>query len=253
MIAVERKQRIIEYVKQHYLASVAQLAKEFDVHEATIRRDLSEIEKEGTLRRTHGGVVLAQDISSEPNFSERVMENTNEKERIGALAASLIEEGDTIILDSGTTTLQIVKHILNFNQLTIITNDINIAVELRNASHLKVFVTGGVLTPGSFMLNGMHTNEMLRTVQVNKAFIGTPAINARSGLMHFDDQLVPAKKEMIRVAREIIVVADHTKLGRVSLHNVSSINDVHHLVTDVGASKEEIDLFKQENVQIFQA
>lgn len=250
MYAIERKQKIIEYVKLHHIASVASLAKEFGVHEATIRRDLSMIENEGILRRTHGGVMLAHDINSEPEFADRAMERVEEKEKIGKLAAVFINDGDNIILDSGTTTLQLVKHLQKFSQLNVITNDINIAAELRNYSNLKVFVTGGMLTPESFMLNGMHTNEMLRSLKVHKAFIGSPAFHAKEGVSHFDEHLVPAKKEMIRSAGEVIVMADHTKLGRISLHNVAPVHEVQYLVTDNNAEKEQIKQFQEAGIQV---
>ena len=145
MLAAKRKKHIIDFVTKHKMASVPQLAAEFQVHEATIRRDLAEIEKEGHLRRIHGGVVLEEGVSSEPSFSERSTERIKEKREIGKIAASYIKEGDNIILDSGTTTLQIARNIMHLRNITVITNDINIASELRNCKGINVLVTGGVL------------------------------------------------------------------------------------------------------------
>lgn len=251
MVAIERQQKIIEYVKAHQLASVAQLAHEFDVHEATIRRDLSFIEKEGILKRTHGGVKMAHDISSEPEFSTRAFERLEEKIHIGKVAASFIQNGDNIIIDSGTTTLQITDHLRDFDDLTVITNDINIASELRFYDNLKVFVTGGLLTPESFMLNGVYTDTMLRSLHVHKAFMGTPALHAEKGMTHFDDHLVPAKKEMVRAAEEVIVMTDHTKLGKISLHSVASTNEIHHLITDENIESKQLEAFEDSGVSVF--
>lgn len=250
MIAIERKQKIIEYVEAHQLVSVSQLAEIFNVHEATIRRDLANLEQEGFLRRTHGGVVAAQKVQSEPEFSRRSMENTAEKKVIGHLAASLINEGDNIIVDSGTTTFQLIEHVVLFENLTIITNDINIAAELRMYPNIKTFVTGGMLTPESYMLNGFHTNEILRSFQVDKAFIGTPAFHFDKGITHFDEHLVSAKKEMIASADEIIVMTDHTKIGKVSLHSIASIDKINWLVTDEKIEQTEMKRIQQRGVRV---
>ncbi|MGM7723914.1 DeoR/GlpR family DNA-binding transcription regulator [Metabacillus sp. Hm71] len=253
MLAAERKLKIIDYVKKNNVASVAQLSAEFNVHEATIRRDLSEIEKEGLLRRTHGGVVLGEGISSEPSFTVRATERVDEKQRIGEKAAEMINEGEHIILDSGTTTLQIAKNIVNRSNITVVTNDVNIAAELRDSKGIKVIVTGGILYPESFMLNGMFTNEVLKTLHVHKAFVGTPAIHPEFGLTHFEEQLVPAKMGMIQAAKEVIVVTDHTKIGGVSLHTVSPINNIHKLVTGKEASELQIHQFEEKGISVITA
>ncbi|MBH0169168.1 DeoR/GlpR family DNA-binding transcription regulator [Fictibacillus sp. 18YEL24] len=249
MLAAERKAKIIEFVKRTNIATVTQLSEEFNVHEATIRRDLSEIEREGHLRRTHGGVILGEGIHSEPSFTVRATERVEEKQRIGAKAAEMIQEGDSIILDSGTTTFQIAKYIANKTNITVVTNDINIAAELRDSKGIKVIVTGGVLYPESFMLNGMFTNDVLKKLHVHKAFIGTPAIHPKKGLTHFEELFVPAKMEMINAASEVIVVTDHTKLGGVSLHMVSPISKVDKLITGEEASETQIQQFKESGIE----
>lgn len=235
---------------QHKIASVPQLAEKFEVHEATIRRDLAEIEKEGHLRRIHGGVVLEEGVSSEPSFTERSLERMEEKIGIGKLAASLVQEGENIILDSGTTTLQIARNITHLSNVTVITNDINIASELRNCKGIKVIVTGGVLSFESYMLNGLITNDMLRNVHVHKAFIATPAVHAVYGLTHFDEQLVSAKIGMIKAAKEVIVVADHTKIGGVSLHTVSHIDNIDILITGNDVSEPQIAKFQDQGIEV---
>ncbi|MDN4074357.1 DeoR/GlpR family DNA-binding transcription regulator [Fictibacillus terranigra] len=253
MLAAERKLKIIDFVKKNHVASVTQLSEEFRVHEATIRRDLSEIEREGHLRRTHGGVVLAEGISSEPSFNVRAMERVEEKQRIGVKAAEMINEGDHIILDSGTTTLQIAKNIVNKSNITVVTNDVNIAAEFKDSKGIKVIVTGGILFPESFMLNGMFTNEVLKTLHVHKAFIGTPAIHPKHGITHFEEQMVPAKIGMIRAAQEIIVVTDHTKIGGVSLHRVVPANGIDKLVTGEEASEMQIQQFEEIGISVYLA
>lgn len=231
MLAAERKLRIVEFVRQHRTASVSVLAKEFGVHEATIRRDLAEVEQEGLLKRTHGGVIVESLTHNEPSFNERTNVQLDQKMRIGRMAASLVEDGDHIIIDSGTTTLHIAKNLVNRSNLTVVTNDINVAAELRDAPGVKVTVTGGELYPSSYMLNGMFTDYVLGSLHVSKAFVGTPAIHSKHGLMHPEAQLVPAKQGMIAAAQEVIVVADDTKIGKLSLYKVAPNSSIHTLIT----------------------
>lgn len=250
MLAAERKMRIIEYVRQHRVASVAALALEFDVHESTIRRDLAEIEQEGLLKRTHGGVIVEQSTNQEPSFNERFNVQLEQKMRIGKMAASLVEDGDHIIIDSGTTTLHIAKNLVQRNNITVVTNDINVAAELRDAPGVKVIVTGGELYPSSYMLNGMFTDHVLGSLHVSKAFLGTPAIHPKHGLMHPEAQLVQAKQGMIRAAQEVIVVADDTKIGKLSLHKVAPNSAIHTLITGKEAPEYDIRQFKESGVHV---
>jgi DeoR family fructose operon transcriptional repressor len=253
MLAVERKLRIVEYVKKNRVASVTTLAKEFQVHEATIRRDLAEIEMEGLLRRTHGGVILDSGANSEAAFSVRANEQLEQKIRIGKRAAEMIEEGDHVILDSGTTTVHIAKQLVDRTGITVVTNDINVAAELRDAKGITLIVTGGILYHSSFMLNGMYTDKLLETLHVQKAFIGTPAIHPKYGLTHPEANLVPTKQGMIRAAQEIIVVADETKIGKVSLHTVAPIQAVHYFVTGAEVSDAQYKQFTDHGIHIIKA
>ncbi len=251
LLAAERKRRILEYVRQHNSATIHTLAKAFQVHEATIRRDLSEIEQEGVLKRTHGGVVMEEWTNDEPSFHERSHQNLDQKMRIGRLAASLVQDGDHIIIDSGTTTLHIAKHLVHHSNITVVTNDINVAAELKDAPKVKVILTGGELYPGSYMLNGMLTDYALKSLHVVKAFIGTPALHPQHGLMHPEAQLVPAKQGMIRAAREIIVVTDHRKIGKLSLHTVAPTKAIHTLITDEETGEEELRMFRDSGMTVY--
>ncbi|WP_028608830.1 DeoR/GlpR family DNA-binding transcription regulator [Paenibacillus harenae] len=251
MLPAERKRRIMDYVRQHHTASISVLAREFHVHEATIRRDLSEIEQEGILKRTHGGVIVEAWTNDEPPFNERSSQNLDQKMRIGRMAASLVEDGDHIIIDSGTTTLHIAKNLVHRSNITVVTNDINVAAELRDAPKVKVILTGGELYPSSYMLNGMLTDHALKSLHVIKAFIGTPALHPQHGLMHPEAQLVPAKQGMIRAAREIIVVTDDRKIGKLSLHTVAPNSDIHTLITGSEAAEELLKPFRDSGITVY--
>lgn len=231
MLILDRQNKVLEYVKRNRVATVAELANVFEVHDATIRRDLSLLEKQDKLKRTHGGVMIDDEVQSEPPFQERESVNVEEKKKIGELASEFVEDGSNIIIDSGTTTFHIIDSIMDRKNLTVITNDINIAAELRFAPSIKVIVTGGVLFSKSFMLNGMITDEVLKQLHVHTAFIGTPAFHHKLGLTHFDEQLVPAKRAMIKSAKKVITLTDHTKIGKVSLHTVANMSDIDILIT----------------------
>ncbi|MBB6671588.1 DeoR/GlpR family DNA-binding transcription regulator [Cohnella nanjingensis] len=251
MLAAERKMRIVEHVRQRRIATVAGLAQQFQVHEATIRRDLMEIEQEGLLKRTHGGVIAEQWTRDEPPFSERSENRLEQKMRIGRMAASLVEDGEHIMIDSGTTTLHIARHLVNRSDLVVVTNDINVAAELRDAPGVKVILTGGELYPSSYMLNGMFTDRVLASLRVEKAFIGTPALHHAHGLMHPEALLVPAKQAMIQAAREVIVVTDDSKLGKLSLHAVAPNGAIHTLITGTEASEAQLRPFRDGGVTVY--
>ncbi|MBP3039196.1 DeoR/GlpR transcriptional regulator [Bacillaceae bacterium Marseille-Q3522] len=251
MLAAERRLRIIEYVNKHHSATISTLAEAFNVHEATIRRDLTSIERTSNLKRTHGGVIVEKWAQVEPSFNERAGQNPDEKMRIGKMAASLVEDGDNIIIDSGTTTLHIAKNLVHRTNLTVVTNDINIAATLRDSSAIEVILTGGELYPASYMLNGMFTNHVLKSLHVLKAFIGTPALHPQYGLMHMEAKLVPAKQCMIQAAREVIVVTDHTKIGNLALHTIVPNSDIHALITGREATDEALEPFRNAEINVY--
>lgn len=231
MLPAERKSQILKYIQREKAVKTEDLSKYFDVHEATIRRDLTFLEQENKIKRTHGGVVLNEEVFSEPHFDERESSLFEEKKRIGVKAASFINDGDSIILDSGTTTKQIAEAIKDRSNITVITNDIHIAALLTRSS-VKVVVTGGILFSENFILNGEITNQTLSKLNVTKAFIATPALHPQKGLTHFDDTLISAKISMIRAAKEIFVVTDHSKLGMASLYTFGEMDKIHHIITD---------------------
>lgn len=250
MIILERQNKVLQYVQQKRVATVGELAAFFKVHEATIRRDLSTLEKKKKLRRTHGGVIVENEVDSEPAFLERKTEQLEEKRRIGKKAAEFIEDGDNIILDSGTTTVHIVDEIIKKKNITVITNDINVSAKLSFATDIKVFVTGGMLFPDSYMLNGMITDEVLNNLYVHKAFIGTPAFHHNFGLTHYNENLVSAKKAMIRSAKEVFVVTDHTKIDKISIHKVAHIKEIDVLITSENLKDKQKDSLNELNIDV---
>lgn len=244
MLTGERRIKLLEAIENKQFISVSQLSEIFQVHETTIRRDLDELESQGLVVRIHGGVVPASIKQDEPAFEDRATENMLEKTRIGKYATKYINSGEAIILDSGTTTLQIAKTLNEMPQLqdiTIITNDVNIASVLRSNRSITTIVTGGTLFHDSFMLNGQIANESLHQLSVDKAFIATPALNVEKGLTHFNELLIATKKNMIDASAKRIVVTDHTKIGRRALYTFLPIDQIDLLITDNQTDKKLID------------
>lgn len=170
---------------------------------------------------------------------------------MGKYAGKFINDGDNIILDSGTSTVHIVEAIFKKNNITVITNDINIAEKLRFSPQIKVIVTGGNLFPESYMLNGFLTDQALGELYVDTVFLATPAFHPELGLSHFDEDLISAKKSMIEAAKKVIVVADHTKIGKVSLYKVTEINKVHALITTNQLDKQQKKSLEELNMDVY--
>lgn len=244
MLTEERRIKLLETIEKEQFISVAQLSEIFQVHETTIRRDLDELESQGLAIRIHGGVVPASIKQDEPIFEDRATENIIEKTRIGRYAAQYIKSGEAIILDSGTTTLQIAKtlnEMPHLQDITIITNDVNIASVLRSNRNITTIVTGGTLFHDSYMLNGQIANGTLQQLSVDKVFIATPALNIEKGLTHFNELLIATKKKMIGSSAKKIVVTDHTKIGRRALYIFLPIDQIDLLITDNQTDKKLID------------
>ncbi|GCF92413.1 DeoR family transcriptional regulator [Enterococcus florum] len=235
MLTEERRAKVLAEIKRHQFISVNQLSRIFNVHGTTIRRDLDELEEQGKVIRIHGGVVPSDVKQEEPTFNERETEKIEEKIRIGQYAATLIKNGECIILDSGTTTLQIARSLnalKNIRNVTVITNDVNIASFLRGNNRITTVVTGGTLFHDSFMLNGQITNETIAKLNVDKGFIATPALDIETGVNHFNELLVSAKRGMVQAASQKIVVADHSKIGHRALYPFLPLNEIDTLITD---------------------
>lgn len=232
LIPAQRRERIQDYLAVHQIARIADLCALLETSEATIRRDLEWLEAEGVLERTHGGAILSQRITAEPEYLQRVQKFPDEKRQIGALAASLIEDGDIVFVNSGTTTTQVLHHIRANAAISVFTNNLNAALEIGDAG-FQHHLLGGEYQPVSKSSAGRFAIENLRQVFANKVIIGVDGISLKYGCS------VPtsAEAEVVRAMIEhtkgkIIIVADHSKWGVVSNFQIASIDEVDILVTD---------------------
>jgi DeoR/GlpR family transcriptional regulator of sugar metabolism len=238
MMGEERRAQILQIVRREGRAKVNELASFFNTSEVTIRIDLNELHQRGLVMRSHGGAVLPDTILRESPVQERLKAHAEEKQRIGAMAATLIKDGETIILDSGTTTLEIAKRIKKKHGLQIITNGINIAVELLDASAAQIFVVGGSLGKESASTTGRFTEEMLDQFSADKLFLSGAGCDPDFGVSgaHVEETMV--NRAMFRISREIILVADASKFTKRSMARIAPFSEIDTIITDTSLREE---------------
>lgn len=245
MFSQERHQKIAEMLKKKSSIKVCELAEIFNVSESTIRRDLKQMEYNGLLSRTHGGAVGFSVTTFEPSFREKEDEMHDEKMLIGIKAASIIEDGDTIIIDSGTTTLEIAKNITAKN-ITVITNSIDIAAAISYKENIELIVTGGSLRFNTRAMVGHITEMTIKNFRVDKAFIGANGISLEAGITTPNFIEAQAKKAMMNAANNVIVAADSSKFNKVCLSVICPIRQVGTIITssdlDESVKKEYVDV-----------
>ncbi|WP_276352149.1 DeoR/GlpR family DNA-binding transcription regulator [Cohnella caldifontis] len=233
MFQLERQEKLLQYINKKKKANVQELSRMFDVSKVTIRRDLDELAGKGLVVKTHGGVLsTANNLSFEIPSSSKFEANSAAKKKIGAAAAAAIDDGDIIVLDAGSTTLEIAKH-LKSKDVTILTNDIKIAMETAHKNGVKLVVSGGeILNESVYTLVGGQAAEFFKKVHVNKTFLGCDAIDLQFGISNRTMQEVEVKRAMIDAADEVIVVTDGSKLNKKVFCFLCEISVIDKLVID---------------------
>ncbi len=238
LIPAQRREQIQEFLAIHQIARTADLMNLLETSEATIRRDLEWLEQKGILERTHGGAILSQRVVFEQEYQQRAQHFPEEKKRIGELAASLIEEGDIVFINSGTTATQVLQHIRRDLRITVFTNNVNAAMELGDPG-FHYYLTGGEFHARSNSLAGRFALDNLNMVFANKAILGVDGVSLKHGCtVPTSDEAEVVRKMIERTKGQVIVVADHSKWGAVSNFPVANIDEVDKFVTDEGFSKE---------------
>ncbi len=232
----ERQHKIADYVQERERASVQELAQHFQVSESTVRRDLKILEEEGKLRRTHGGAVAFVSDNSEPTFVEKEDRYRLQKELIAKEAASMVREGDSIILDSGTTTYYLAKELKTFKKLTVVTNSVAVAQELSANTGIDLILTGGTLRHETLAMVGPLAEKALESVHVDKAFVAINGLDPVIGLTTPNMLEASTKRAFFRSTKQVILLMDHSKYGRVSFAKVAALSEIDQLLTDDGIS-----------------
>jgi DeoR/GlpR family transcriptional regulator of sugar metabolism len=252
MLQAERQTNIFKLIKEKSFLTIKEFEDIFHVSSITIRRDLKELSKQGLIKQVHGGAadITSLSTSFEPLYKTKLYLNFEKKQAIAKKAVEFIDSGETIILDSGTTTLQIAIKLKNkrFKDVGIVTNDIKIADELCTAEHLEVIVLGGILRKFLYTLFGSFTIDFLEQIKVNKFFLAADAISKENGISNANIEEVSIKKLMIQNSQNVILVADSTKFNTDAFCRVCGWEKINSIITDDKISDDYIKFFKEINI-----
>jgi len=241
MLPNQRREKIFELIREDGQAKVTDLSRIFKVTEVTIRQDLERLEKEGLIIKEHGGAYLKNIDMNVRNLQLQKQENMSQKMAIARKALEYIHNGDTIILDSGTTTTEIAKIISGYNNLTVITNALNIALILGAQAGINVIVTGGEFKAPTLSLTGQKAADFFQNLHVDRLFLATAGIALKTGLTYPGISDICVKRAMIESADETYLVADSTKIGKNSFASLGALSLIHCLITDSSITQEDIE------------
>lgn len=245
-----RREKILELLKEDGSAKVVDLARIFKVTEVTIRQDLEKLEREDLIVKEHGGAYLKNVEDQVRNFQLIHQENMDEKARIAKKCLDFIESGDTIILDSGSTTTEIAKQLKGLKNLTVITNALNIALMLGVEQGIEVIVTGGEFKPPTLSLTGQKAADFFKGLNVQKLFLATAGISLKSGLTYPSISDLVVKKAMIDAADITYLVADSTKMGKSALASLGALSLIDYIITDPGIEDRHRTVFKEHEIEL---
>lgn len=246
---------ILTSLQQSGSVSVEGLSKELNVSLVTIRRDLDALERQGLLRRTHGGAVSIEPLFYEPfrndrSFQAQVERFADQKRRIGRAAASLIKDGEIIALTPGTTTTEVIRGLPLNHKITVVTSTVNVAMELSKRKDLDIFVTGGHLRGEWFSLVGPTAAQSLSHLLIHTLFIGADGIDPKWGVSCYISDEAQLNSSMVKHAQRKIAVVDHSKFGVVAGWRICPTSDLDILITDSGATDEMIAPFEKAQIQV---
>jgi len=250
-----RLSSILKELRQAGSVSVEALCNQLSVSLATVRRDLEKLEQQGLLRRTHGGAVPIEPLFYEAfrhnqSFQDELGRYADEKRRIARAASELVSQGDMVAITAGTTTIEVVRSLHSVSGITVVTNTVNVAMELSTRKDINVFMTGGLLRGDWFSLVGPAASATMERVFVNIMFIGANGIDAQKGLTCFNADEAEINCTMVRQAKRRIAVADHSKLGVVTDWLICPTDAIEMLITDDGATEKMIAPFLEKGVKV---
>ncbi len=253
MFAEERRQQILQHLRLAGKVTVDDLSARFGVSAPTIRADLSFLEKQGLLRRTHGGALPVESTLYEPPYAVREMKNLPEKRAIARVAATLVQDEETVLLDAGTTTFEVALQLKQRRGLKVVTNSLAIALEMMERKDMEVVLLGGTVHPARRAMLGELVLHALEVIYVDHAFLSFNGVDARAGYTSVDFEAAAVKRKMMQHARQVVVVADHAKLGQVAFARVAPAHAAHVLVVDEGAPAEMLNAFEEQGVRVLTA
>lgn len=250
----ERHSQILEYIAEHGEIKIQDICTMFEISDMTARRDLNELDRRGLLRRVHGGAVANLGRSYEPPFQTRSTKNQSKKIAIGAKAAELVFDGDSLALDVGTTTLEVARHLSEKRNLTVVTNCLQIANLLVGTLSLEIearlILTGGIVRPRELSMIGSIPEHVYTQYHTDKVFLGIGGISLDNGLTEYNIEDSEIKKILLQNAREKIVVADSSKFEETTFNTVGPIEAVDTIITDDEAPLEMVEAIRDLGIRV---
>jgi len=252
MFQLKRQKIMLDYVNKVKKATVSELSEYLDISKVTVRRYLTELESKDLVIKTHGGALsIDNELSTDLPYAHKIDLHAAEKRRIGIAASKLVNDGDVIILDAGSTTFAIAQQIVN-RDITVLTNDLKIAFELSTNSHVKLIISGGPVQKNVYTIIGSTSEGFFSKVHVDKVFLGADAFNLECGVTNRTLEEAAVKKAMIKAAEKVILVTDSSKMDNKALADICNIEEINTIVTDA-VSEEYERAFKKSDINIILA
>ncbi len=249
----ERQKQILSMLTRQGRLSVTEVVRQFSISEATARRDLGSLALQGKAQRVHGGVIALDQAPPELPILQRTTEQADEKARIGRVAAQLIGEKETVFLGSGTTALEVARNLRGRKDLTVISNSLAVLNMLAGQKDISVISLGGMLRDSELSFIGHITEQALAEVRADKVIMGARGLSQEHGLTNDTLQETLTDRAILKTGREVIIVADHTKLNRVATALLAPLKIIHTLITDAGADKKFIHALKRQGITVIVA
>ncbi len=251
----DRAQAILRLLEERSSVSVSEISKLLDLSEVTVRKILDSMQSEGWLKRTWGGAVSVSSTSSELRYSDKFAKQVQEKQAMARIAYDMIDEGDAVLLDGGTTNLELARLLSagSKKQITVATTAVHIALELAKSPNIRVIITGGEVRTDVFSCIGPIAENMLRSTLFDKGFIIPYHCTVQRGLTHPDMEEAFLKQSMINACKETFSLIDHTKFGQDSMNRICDISDLDYVITDWLTEPSVLERIREKNVRLIVA
>lgn len=249
MLAVERRNLILEKLQDERKVVVSELSILFGVSEETIRRDLDKLDKEGLATKSYGGALLNENIGLDMPFNVRKKRNIEGKQTIAGLVSALVGDGEHLMVDSSTTGVAVVKALKSKKRLTVVTSSIEVLAELSDVSGWEVICTGGTLREHYFTLVGPRAVDMIGSFNADKVILSCKGCDLEKGVTDANEMFSQVKQAMLRHAKQRILAVDHTKFGKVAFSRICTLEEVDIVVTDIRPGQEWLDYFAKKGIE----
>ena len=250
MFAEERKQMIVDIVNRDAKTTVAELCERFAVSPVTIRADLRELEESKLLTRTHGGAIANKRANYEKNTYQKEIECMEQKRAIAQIALAYVDEGDTIAIDTGTTMYEFAKLLTDFEQLNVVTNDLQIALYLEQNSNVRIILAGGEVRTNFHCTVGQRALDSISDLNVDRAFIAANGVDMKRGLTTPDIPTADVKRKLVELGQEVVLLADSSKIGKSSFVRFADMDEVDVTITDEGVEKERLEQMRAKGAMV---